>query len=142
VHPLVKEVGQNETDNKQADRSTNKVALFANAAGGGAVSILAGPDDGIDAPSGVWYDVLSGSVLVANSGNGKVSLLPVAGGRSQVINCQCQLSGITPLADRTYQIQQPAFNQPLRMLDLGASPPRIIFVASPEGPVFPKGRRH
>jgi DNA-binding beta-propeller fold protein YncE len=124
-----------------ADRSINTVTLFANAAGATAASILAGPDDGIDAPSGVWFDVLSSSVVVANSGNGKVSLLPLAGGRSEIIACQCQLSGVTPLVDRTYQIQAPASNQPLRMLDLGASPPRITFVASPESPVFPKGRR-
>jgi hypothetical protein len=124
-----------------ADRSTNMVTLFANAAGAAAVTTLAGPGDGIDAPSGVWFDSLSATVLVANSGNGKVSLLSTTGGRSEVISCQCQLSEITPLADRSYQIQAPASNQPLRVLDLGASPPRITFVASPESTVFPKGRR-
>jgi hypothetical protein len=121
-----------------ADRSTNMVTLFANAAGAAAVTTLAGPGDGIDAPSGVWFDSLSATVLVANSGNGKVSLLSTTGGRSEAISCQCQLSEITPLADRSYQIQAPASNQPLRVLDLGASPRVLLSSPAQRAPYFPK----
>jgi hypothetical protein len=124
-----------------ADQFSNSVTLIANAAGSPASTVLAGPDAGIDVPSGVWFDTRSQNVVVANSGNGKIALLPLAGGTADLIACECQLGGLSPLTDRTYELPSPSASQPLRMLDLSSSPPRVVFVASPEPAPFPEGRR-
>jgi DNA-binding beta-propeller fold protein YncE len=124
-----------------ADQSTNTVMLIANAAGTPAITTLAGSDAGIDSPSAVWFDSRTQRVIVANGGSGKVSLLPLTGGGFDVIACGCVLAGLSPVTDRTYQLQTTASGQPLRILDLGSTPARIVFVATPEPPAFPKGRR-
>lgn len=124
-----------------ADRSANTVTLISNVGGAPASTVLARSDDGIKVPSGVWFDTRTAMVIVASSGNGKVNLLPVSGGTAEVIDCHCQLGGLSRLTDRTYHLQSSAVNEPLRILDLGAKPARVVFVASPERSPFQKGRR-
>jgi hypothetical protein len=122
-----------------ADRSSNTVTLVESAAASPAFTVLARPENGIDDPSAVWFDSRTSDILVANSGNSEVNILTVPGG-SMSIGCECQVNSLWPLTDRTYQLQAPAPDQPLTILDLESSPPRIVFVATPELPTFPKGR--
>lgn len=123
-----------------ADRAGNAVTWFHNAAGGADATVLAGPKDGIQSPSAVWFDSRTERVVVANGGRGTVSLLPLSGGAGETIACACEMSALAPLTDRTYQLQDWGSDQPLRILDLGTSPARVVFVASPESPSFAKGR--
>ena len=39
-----------------ADRAANSVTLIVNAAGSPGLSVLGGPDQGIDAPTALWFD--------------------------------------------------------------------------------------
>jgi hypothetical protein len=123
-----------------ADQFTNTVTLIGSVAVSPVSTVLAGPP-GISLPTAVWLDSRTHSIIVANSGNGQVSVLPLAGGNSEMVDCHCQLGGLSPLTDRTYQLQAPASDQPLRILDLGQASPRVVFVASTEPGSFPKGRR-
>lgn len=122
------------------DRSANTVTLIANIAGSPAVTALAGSSEGVDNPGAVWFDSRTAAVLVANAGSGKINLIPLSGGSATVVDCHCRLSGLSPLTDRTYQLQSAEAGQPLRILDLGTSSPRVVFVATPERPDFHKGR--
>jgi hypothetical protein len=125
-----------------ADQFSNTVTLIANPAGSASRTVLAGPEAGIDIPSAVWFDSRTQNVGVADSGTGRIQLLPVAGGSSDVLACGCRLSGVAPLTDRTYELQAAAAGQPLQILDLGSSPPRVVFIATPEPGKFHKERRN
>lgn len=121
-----------------ADQHSNSVMLLTNAAASPVTSVLAGPGDGIDSPSAVWFDTRTQNVVVANAGNGRIELLSIAGGVLNIVECRCTLSSLLPLTDRTYQLQAPAPDRPLMILDTGVSPPRAVFVATRELPGFTK----
>jgi DNA-binding beta-propeller fold protein YncE len=116
-----------------ADGEKNEVYLLRGAAGAGAVSLLAGPDQEIAGPVSVAASSDGRTAFVANSKTNAVVIFDLAGtAPRKSIDCRCQLTGLDRLTDGSLFRLNNVSQRPLWLLD--ASPARVarvLFVPPP-----------
>ena len=113
-------------DAAAVDRGSNQITLFRDVAGNSESFVLAGPQEGVEAPVGVAFSVDGARVFVAGAGARAVLAFNLADGGRQSVDCGCKPTGIFRLGS-VYRLTEIGA-EPLWLLDAQGGEARTVFV--------------
>jgi hypothetical protein len=89
---------------------------------------VAGPEDGIRAPAALAFTLDGRRAVIANHGNGTVTVVDLQNETKASLGCSCQPSRLEPLAAAGWFRISELSEQPLFMVDTKSQ--RVLFVPS------------
>jgi hypothetical protein len=127
---------RNSTDAVLADRRRNALYRVRDAAGAGAVVLLASEGDGVSAPLAVAASADSTRFFLANAGSttssagssATIGYMSAAGGPLTLLPCSCSPSALAPLSGNAVFRLTEVSGGPLWLLDGDAIEPRLLLV--------------
>jgi hypothetical protein len=120
---------QKNQDALIADSQGNQILLAPSVLTASAPQVLAGIDQGISAPTSIAYDAEKQIIFFGNSGTSEIGLVSPTDGTVSFLGCGCQSSFVSSLGNQIYEIAAPVNDIPLLLLDIAASPYKVLFVA-------------